>query len=980
MAMLVGALVAGSIAVFSFHAVQQESNRATAAMTSQALAHAENIARPSVDFIFARDFASLETLLLRAARFPAVTHIQVCDVAGRLYGDVVEDAHAKPVARFGQPDLSPPLTNKADISVTGQELVVWYPIRSGNLALGWVRATHSLADIASTRDRIWMEHVMEGGAAVAVALLLLAIFLRRPLRTVSRYTQFADQLNEARGQQVQVDEGSLELKKLGSALNAASSRLAQQNHDLQNILRDLESQKLALDEHCIVCITDTSGRITYVNGRFCDISQYAAHELLGQSFAAFQADSSSAVSGDKHDGMIHQNIAPHAERRYRKKDGSDFWVDTTIVPFRDETGRPYQYVSIMTDITDRKSAADDLARLAAFAENNPNMVLSMNMHGGIQYRNPAVSETIVALSLTDSDISRLLPADICEVVETSLRDQKTRRGIEVSSHGRSWLWTIAPVKGQQYVHCYAIDITKRKKAEEAAKVALVEKLSAQAATKAKSSFLANMSHEIRTPLTAIVGFAESLLDGGQPLSERLASINSIQRNGRHLLQIINDILDLSKIEADRLAVERVRMSPFELMDDLRSLIELQAQAKGLSVDMQYVFPLPKTIESDPLRLKQVLLNLCSNAIKFTKKGGIRVRVRCDVAAERISFDVVDTGIGLTPSQQARIFSAFTQADSSTTREYGGTGLGLYLSKQLSEMLGGSVSLQSEQGTGSCFTATIATGSLQGVELVHERQAMPSATPVGTAHEMMPLSGTVLLAEDNPDNQRLIAMYIRKTGAEVTIVENGEQAVELALTGQFDIVLMDMQMPVMDGIEATRTLRAKGYCGAIIALTANAMREDRDACIEAGCDGFLTKPINRDLFGEMLVKHLRHDSVSAAPQEPIRSMLIADEPELLDLVVKFATRLPSMVDDLEEALGKPDWTLSKRLVHDLKAVGGSYGYPGVSAVAARLEFEIAKNDLAAAKQYLDDLHNQAGRILLGINSEGPGNTAEAPAHP
>jgi len=967
---LVCVIVAGSISVFSWHALQEESNRTAAAMRRQALVHAENIASPSVDYVFARDFASLETLLLRAARFPAITDIQVCDADGRLYADVVRKAGQQPAPRFGQPALSPPLSSKAEIVVDNRMMVVWSPIYSGNLKLGWVRTAYSLDDIVATRHRILTENAKDGGAVVVVALLFLVMFLRRPLTTVARYTQFADRLNETRGKQVMVDESSSELSKLGAALNAASTRLAVQDHDLQKILRDLESQKLALDEHCIVCITDTHGKIVYVNGRFCEISQYSKQELLGRAFVQLESGSYSQAFHDDRESTCAQGMVWNAEMEYRKKDGGTFWVDKTVVPFKDDAGRPYQFVSIMTDITDRKSAAEELERLAAFAENNPNMVLSINYEGEVQYQNPAVRETLSILELDVPTVSVLLPADIRETVKECIRDQTTRRGIEVSAHGRTLLWTLAPISGQKFVHCYATEITKRKQAEEAAKLALVEKLTAQAATRAKSTFLANMSHEIRTPLTAIVGFAESLLDSGQSLSERLASINSIQRNGRHLLQIINDILDLSKIEADRLEIEQIRMSPFDLVDDLRTLIDLQVQAKGLALDVEYILPLPKTIESDPLRLKQALLNLCSNAIKFTKKGGIRICIHAEVANEKIYFDVIDSGIGLTPAQQARIFAPFSQADSSTTREYGGTGLGLYLVKQLSEKLGGCVSLQSAVDTGSCFSLSVATGPLADVELVHDIESVPIATlPVASPVNEM-LSGTVLLAEDNPDNQRLISMYIRRTGADVVIAENGERAVELALSGRFNLVLMDMQMPVMDGLEATRMLRAKGYGGEIIALTANAMREDMDACIRAGCNDFLTKPINRELFSKMLTQYLRPVAKSLQPDEPIVSSLLDSEPDFLDLVVKFAARLPDMVEDIRKALTDADWPAVKKSAHDLKAVGGGYGYPQISEVAAKIEFEVAKRDAAAAAPLIAELSTLADRIVQGVASNAP----------
>jgi signal transduction histidine kinase/CheY-like chemotaxis protein len=363
------------------------------------------------------------------------------------------------------------------------------------------------------------------------------------------------------------------------------------------------------------------------------------------------------------------------------------------------------------------------------------------------------------------------------------------------------------------------------------------------ASLAKGSFLANMSHEIRTPLTAIIGFSEALLGSDQSMEERISAINTINQSGKHLLHIINEILDLSKIEAEKLEVELIQVPILQLLKEIGPLVGMQASEKGLEFRINYSFPVPEMITSDPTRLKQILINLASNAIKFTATGHIHINVSCESEKELMSFEMVDTGIGITKEQSEHIFNPFAQADSSTTRKYGGTGLGLTLSKQLSAMLGGDLSLQSDVGVGSRFTLTVGTGPLHDVTFLHEVDdaacsRISSPQPIVT----YAISGSVLVAEDNEVNQRLLDMYISKTGATVTIAGDGQQAVELASSTAFDLVFMDMQMPVMNGIEATEVLRKHGYTGTIVALTANTTPEDRARCLQAGCDDYLPKPI------------------------------------------------------------------------------------------------------------------------------------------
>ena len=467
---------------------------------------------------------------------------------------------------------------------------------------------------------------------------------------------------------------------------------------------------------------------------------------------------------------------------------------------------------------DRKNR--EIERLAAFPEKSPDIVLSLDAKGALQYLNPYGHRLLDEVGLSESGISALLPPDYHALLERCMELGSPSREIEAEYGGRSFLWTFSPTTSRDLVHCYAREITDHKRAEEQAKKAQFEKSAAEATSQAKSMFLANMSHEIRTPLTAIIGFSEALLNVKQSKVEQLEAINTIHRTGKHLLTIINDILDLSKIEAGGLEVERVSVPLFELVEEVAAMARHQVESKSIQFFVDPSFPLPKVIQSDPVRIRQILLNLLSNAIKFTERGKITLRVRYDTENGRLALQVADTGVGIKPEHLSRIFNPFTQADAGTARRFGGTGLGLSLSKQLAEMLGGTITVESNLDQGSCFTFTLDAGPVS-ILINSPEEAQQVRQPSMPDDNFNLLTGTLLVAEDNPDNQRLIALNARYLGVEVKMVENGEMAVAEALANPYDLILMDMHMPIMDGLTAVRVLRSKGYSGPIIALTADA---------------------------------------------------------------------------------------------------------------------------------------------------------------
>ena len=384
------------------------------------------------------------------------------------------------------------------------------------------------------------------------------------------------------------------------------------------------------------------------------------------------------------------------------------------------------------------------------------------------------------------------------------------------------------------------------------------------ANKAKSEFLANMSHEIRTPMTAILGFSDVILPR-LTAEEDISAVTTIRRNGEYLLKLINDILDISKIEAGKLDVERIECSPVRIVADVVSLMRVRSCSKNLPLNVEYVGPIPETIRSDPTRLRQILVNLIGNAFKFTETGEIRLVVQLiedSNASPHMQFSIIDTGIGMTKPQMDKLFKPFSQADSSMARRFGGTGLGLAISKRLAKQMGGDITIQSKLRKGSTFTLTIATGPLDETTMLdNPSEILLDRKPISQTEidQTVLLDSRILLAEDGPDNQRLISFLLKKAGADVDVAENGQIALKLASTAMqelnpYDVILMDMQMPVMDGYEATRQLRRANYSGTIIALTAHAMAGDEAHCREAGCNDYLTKPINRKEFLSVVSKY------------------------------------------------------------------------------------------------------------------------------
>jgi signal transduction histidine kinase/CheY-like chemotaxis protein/HPt (histidine-containing phosphotransfer) domain-containing protein len=500
---------------------------------------------------------------------------------------------------------------------------------------------------------------------------------------------------------------------------------------------------------------------------------------------------------------------------------------------------------------------------------------------------------------------------------------------------------------------------------------------AERANHTKSKFLANMSHEIRTPLNGILGFTEVLIRDRASITEheRVDYMSTIQRSGKHLLALINDVLDLSKIEADQLSVESIPCSPHQVISETVSVLRVGAQEKGINLDYRWESGVPQTIHTDPYRLKQLLLNLVGNAVKFTSQGSVLIIAKLETggAEPHLVVEVRDTGIGIPTDKIDAIFQPFVQADDSVTRRFGGTGLGLAIGKKIAIALGGDLRVTSVVGHGSTFTVRIATGPLSGVPLYDTAPAEPVADVSEAKHAPCDLGGTrVLVVDDGDTNRRLLKLLLERCGATVHVAENGQIGVDMAARKSYDAILLDMQMPVMDGYTAARKLRDTGYRGPVIALTAHAMKGDREKCEEAGCTGYLPKPIDADLLYEALQSIVGASSlepqaktpnvaVKEMARGPIRSTLPTDDEEFAEIVVSFLDTLDLKLNALQKAWDSGDNAGLSQLAHWLRGAGGTVGFGCFTAPAHDLESAAKEGNRSVVAESLREIQALRGRI-------------------
>ncbi|USN48567.1 MAG: PAS domain S-box protein [Pseudobdellovibrionaceae bacterium] len=757
------------------------------------------------------------------------------------------------------------------------------------------------------------------------------------------------------------------------------------------------------------------------------------------------------------------------EYRYKYKDGSYRWMRDSLRVVHDENGQPVEMVGYWLDIDVRKRAEEDLKtayaslevavdertqeltatmealsqekeskssviemknRMAAILQATTDVVFLMDERGRCMFINKAGRDLLDledSHELSDLSVADIYPKWACNILDEEALPKAQREGVWhgemalLSRRGREvavsqLILAHKNAAGQvEYYSGIARDITESKRYEEEL-IRLKE--SADTANKAKTTFLATMSHEIRTPLGVLLGYSDLLLDPELMDEKRNKYIDIIRRNGQNLLALINDILDLSKVESGYLFIDMRKLDFPDFLKGLIAELSLKARDKDLNIKLDIEGEIPTFIHTDSVRLKQILANVISNSIKFTDEGEIRILVRLDDAGGArkypfVYFEVSDTGVGMTLSQQKKLFEPFTQADSSISRKYGGTGLGLALSRRLARHLGGDLYLkESRPGRGTTFslvldpgarTTTLRVESLASP--IEHVAAVPSSSPKAPSPGRLLTDVRVLLAEDFEDNQALMRAILEREGAEVDVASNGGEAVSKALDleADFDVILMDIQMPVINGYDATKMLRSAHCHLPIIALTAHAMEGEKGRCLQLGFTDYLSKPVKPMNLAKTIAKHVRKERRTSSypltvvskdnglnassgggvlmpsnPAEPLLSEYSEDE-VISTILPKFVSNLPKRLNALDKALLNHDWLELKSVAHQLKGAGSGYGYPLVSQLASEIEVFCSEGiqsdriDEEGIASRIKSLWSLSRRIHTGLssrNAEGP----------
>jgi PAS domain S-box-containing protein len=669
------------------------------------------------------------------------------------------------------------------------------------------------------------------------------------------------------------------------------------------------------------------------------------------------------------------------ELTYIRKDGTRFPAVVSVTALRDAHQLIIGYLLIGTDNTARKAVEAEQKKLdqrlrdqqfytRSLIESNIDALMTTDPAGIITDVNKEME------ALTGCTRDELIGAPFKsyftdpERAEAGIKrvlSQKKLTDYELTACARDGKRTVVSYNATTFydrdrklqgVFAAARDVTERKRVEAELREA---KAMADSASQTKSDFLASMSHEIRTPINAIIGIAHLLAQ--TPLSALQDKyVQIFRRAGDNLLHIVNDILDLSKVEASQLDLERTAFSLSDLLGKVTEIVAVRAQEKGLVLACEIAPEVVPDRMGDPTRLCQVLVNLLGNAIKFTESGKVTLGVTPESGSswETLRFTISDTGIGIPAEKLGAVFERFTQADSSITRSYGGSGLGLTISKSLVELMGGRIAVESEVGKGSVFSFAVP------LEICAASLPRPSVA-IDAAPELPLPALRILLVEDSADNRTITVAYLQDTPYKVDIAENGAIACEKFAAGEYDLVLMDRQMPIMDGLTATRAIRKWELANhraptPIIALTAAALKGDREKCLAAGCTAFLTKPIKQ----EMLLQAIKERSASAPPSSKDDSsrkgpFVVRANPKYADLIPGFLQNRRRDVIAMLEALERGDFQTVERLGHDMKGAADSYGFSAITDIGACLEQAAASADSGTSRMWTGEL----SRYLEGV---------------
>ncbi len=662
------------------------------------------------------------------------------------------------------------------------------------------------------------------------------------------------------------------------------------------------------------------------------------------------------------------------ELTYIRKDGSRFPAVVSVTALRDAQGTIIGYLLIGTDNTARKlveaeqKKSDQRLRDQQFytrslIESNIDALMTTDPSGIITDVNKQME------ALTGCTRDELIGAPFKgyftdpERAEDGIKrvlSEKSVTDYELTARARDGKQTVVSYNATTFydrnrtlqgVFAAARDVTERKRVEAELQQA---KAAAESASRTKSDFLASMSHEIRTPMNSIMGIAD-LLAKTTLSPEQDKYVQIFRRAGDNLLNLINDILDLSKVEASQLELERTGFALNDHLEKVTEMVAARAHEKGLTLVCEIAPDMPTDLVGDPTRLRQVLLNLIGNAIKFTQSGEVTLRVALDgnSVPTALRFTVSDTGIGIPAEKLDQVFERFTQADSSTTRRFGGSGLGLTISKRLVELMGGRIWVESEVGEGSVFAFTVPFE-------IWAAANRPAVAPVGTGPEPPLPALRILLVEDSPDNCTIVMAYLDDTPYRVEIAGTGAIACKMFEAGRYDLVLMDRQMPVMDGLTATRTIRAWERANGrpptpIIALTASALKGDREMCLAAGCTAFLTKPIKQEVLLQAIKEHsvVAHTS-SAHEDRPMDQMLLRVNRKLADRIPAYLQTCRQNVVVMLDALDRVDFETVTSLGHQMRGSGGAYGFQVITDIGAALEEAAESADNDVSRKWVSEL--------------------------
>ena len=668
------------------------------------------------------------------------------------------------------------------------------------------------------------------------------------------------------------------------------------------------------------------------------------------------------------------------ELTYIRKDGSRFPAVVSVTALRDAQDSIIGYLLIGTDNTARKQVEAEQKKLdqrlrdqqfytRSLIESNIDALMTTDPSGIITDVNKQME------GLTGCTRDELIGAPFKgyftdpERAEAAIKlvlSEKKVTDYELTASARDGTKTVVSYNATTFydrdrtlqgVFAAARDVTEGKRVEMELKQA---KAAAESASRTKSEFLASMSHEIRTPMNAIMGIAD-LLAKTALSAEQDKYVQIFRRAGDNLLNLINDILDLSKVEASQLELEQTGFSLNDLLEKVIEMVALRAQEKGLALVCEIAPNVPTDLVGDPTRLRQVLLNLLGNAIKFTESGEVSLRVTPDAGSSiptAFQFKVSDTGIGIQDEILGRVFERFTQADSSTTRRFGGSGLGLTISKRLVELMGGRIWAESEVGKGSVFSFVVPFELRVGA-------ALRTVMPVERGPELPLPALRILLAEDSADNCTITLAYLEDTPYRVDIAETGAIACEKFKSENYDLVLMDRQMPVMDGLTATRAIRAWEQANSrpptpIIALTASALKGDREMCLAAGCTAFLTKPIKQ----EVLLQAIMEQAIGRHQKEEASSMsinLVRVNPKFADLVPAYLRNCRKDVITMGHALDRVDFETVTVLGHNMRGSGGAYGFQAITDIGAALQQAGESADADASRKWVGELSSYLDRV-------------------